>query len=57
MPTYLNLSRKSMPSPETMTHPPAIWYETESRIKNIEMANQNLALIIIEERKIKGEKT
>ena len=45
-----------MPSPKTMTHPLAIRYETESRIENIETAFQNLAQIIIEERKIKGEK-
>jgi hypothetical protein len=56
MPTYLDLSRKSMPSLKTTTHPPAIRYETESRIKNIKTANQNLAQIIMEERKIKGEK-
>ena len=39
-----------------MTHPPVIRYETESRIENIEMANQNLAQIIMEETKINGEK-
>jgi hypothetical protein len=51
MPTYFDLFRKSMPSPKTTTHPPAIRYETESRIKNIEMANQNLAQIIMDEEK------
>jgi len=45
-----------MPSPKTMTHPLATQYEIESRIENIETANQNLAEIIMEERKIKGEK-
>jgi hypothetical protein len=45
-----------MPSPKTTMHPPAIRYETESRIKNIQTANQNLAWIITEERKIKEEK-
>jgi hypothetical protein len=44
-----------MTSPKTTTHPPAIRYETKSRIKNIETANQNLAQIIMEKRKIKGE--
>jgi len=46
-----------MPSPKTTTHPPTIRYETESQIENIETANQNLARIIMEERKIKEEKT
>jgi hypothetical protein len=57
MPTYLDLSRKNMPSPKTMTHPLAIRYEAESWIETIETANQNLAQNIVEERKIKGEKT
>jgi hypothetical protein len=56
MPIYLDLSRKSMPSPKTTTHPPSIWYEAESQIKTIERANQNLALIIVEKRKIKKNK-
>ena len=45
-----------MSSPKMTTHPPVIRYETESRIENIETASQNLAQIM-EERKIKGEKT
>jgi hypothetical protein len=56
MPTYLDLSRKSMPSSKTTVHPPVIRYEIESQVENIEAANQNLAQIIMEERKIKGEK-
>jgi hypothetical protein len=46
-----------MPSPKTTSHPLAIWYETKNRIKNIETADQNLAQIIVEKRKIKGEKS
>jgi len=56
MPIYLDLSTKSMPSPNAMTHPSTIRHKTESQIENIEMTNQNLAQITMEQRKIKGEK-
>jgi len=42
MPTYLDLSRKSMPSLKTTVHPLVIQYDIESQIENIKAANKNL---------------